>query len=128
MMNRIDAYDAYTADRNFRNIANALGFTGFDYVPEDNDFEERLENDNELGDLLEQLEDVVSSQFLIYTSTTTEFYKRHEYDILDYLSVYGYKDGDDVNYGYDDILQSIENIMCSRVTAYVTGVLSEYGY
>lgn len=122
MMNRIDAYDAYTADRNFRNIANALGFTGFDYGPEDNDFEEKLENDNELGDLLEQFEDVVSSQFLIYTSTQTEFYKRHEYDILDYLSIYGYKDGD------DDLLQSIENIMCSRVVAYVTGVISEYGY
>lgn len=128
MMNRFDAYDAYTTDRNFRYIANALGFTGFDYDPEDNDFEEKLENDNELGDLLEQFEDVESSQFLIYTSTITEFYKRHEYDILDYLSVYGYNEGDDVNYGYDDLLQSIENIMCSRVVAYVTGVLSEYGY
>lgn len=121
MMNRIDAYDAYTADRNFRNIANALGFTGFDYGPEDNDFEEKLENDNELGDLLEQFEDVESSQFLIYTDMKTEFYNRHEYDILDYLKTYDYND-----VGGD--LQSIEDIMCSRVLTYVTSVVSEYGY
>lgn len=121
MMNRIDAYDAYTADRKFRNIANALGFTVFNYYPEDNDFEERLENDFELGDLLEQLEDVESSQFLIYTSTKTEFYNRHEYDILDYLKTYDYND-----VGGD--LQSIEDIMCSRVITYVTSVVSEYGY
>lgn len=121
MMNRIDAYDAYTADRNFRNIANALGFTGFDYCPEDNDFEERLENDFELGDLIEQLEDVEYSQFLIYTSTKTEFYNRHEYDILDYLKTYDYND-----VGGD--LQNIEDIMCSRVITYVTSVVSEYDY
>ncbi len=120
MMNRIDAYDAYTTDRNFRYVANALGFTGFDYGPEDGDFEERLENDNELGDLLEQFEDVESSQFLIYTQMKTEFYNHHEYDILAYLSAYGYDD--------DDNLQSIEDIMCSRVLTYVTSVVSEYGY
>ena len=121
-MNRIDAYNAYAVNRDFRYVANALGFTGFDYDPEDDDFEESLENDFELGDLLEQFEDIESSQFLIYTYTKTEFYNRHEYDILAYLRTYGYDDDD------DDDLQNIEDIMCSRVTAYVTGVLSEYGY
>lgn len=119
-MNRIDAYNAYNANRDFRYIANALDFRGFDYNHEDDDFRTKLENDDELGDLLEQLEDIESSQFLIYTCTKVKFYKRHEYDILTYLRFYGYDDNDN--------LQSIEDIMCSRVIAYVTGVISEYAY
>ena len=119
-MKRIDAYNAYAVNRDFRYVANALGFTGFDYDHEDDDFKAKLENDDELSDLLEQFEDIGSSQFLIYTCTKVKFYERHEYDILAYLRTYGYDDSDN--------LQSIEDIMCSRVTAYVTGVLSEYGY
>ena len=119
-MNRIDAYNAYTVNRDFRFIANALDFRGFDYNQEDDDFRTKLENDDELGDLLEQLEDVESSQFLIYTCTKVKFYERHECDILSYLKTYGYDDNEGLN--------SIEDIMCSRVVAYVTGVLSEYGY
>lgn len=119
-MNRTDAYNAYTVDRDFRYIANALGFHGFDYDNEDYDFKAKLENDEDLGDLLEQFEDIESSQFLTYTCTRVKFYERHEYDILAYLKTYGYDDNDNLN--------SIEDIMCSRVTAYVTGVLSEYGY
>ena len=119
-MNRIDVYNAYNVNRDFRYIANALGFRGFDYNHGDDDFRTKLENDVELGDLLEQLEDVESSQFLIYTCTKVKFYERHEYDILSYLKTYGYDDNDN--------LQSIEDIMCSRVIAYVTGVISEYGY
>ena len=120
MMNRIDAYNAYTVDRDFRYIANALGFHGFAYDDEDYDFRTKLEQDEELGGLLEQFEDIESSQFLIYTCTKVKFYERHEYDILAYLKTYGYDD--------NDSLHSIEDIMCSRVVAYVTGVLSEYGY
>lgn len=119
-MNRIDAYNAYTVDSDFRRIANALGFHGFDYDDADADFRTKLENDEDLGDLLEQFEDIESSQFLIYTFLKVEFYKRHEYDILAYLKTYGYDDNDNLN--------SIEDIICSRVVAYVTGVLSEYGY
>ena len=119
-MNRIDAYNAYTVDRDFRYIANAFDFHGFAYDSEDYDFKEKLEQDEELGDLLEQFEDIESSQFLIYTRTKVEFYERHEHDILSYLKTYGYDDNDN--------LQSIEDIICSRVVAYVTGVLSEYGY
>lgn len=119
-MNRINAYNAYTVDRDFRHIANALGFHGFAYDDEDEDFRSKLEQDEELGDLLDQFEDIESSQFLIYTYTKVKFYERHEYDILTYLKTYGYDDNDN--------LQSIEDIMSSRVTAYVTGVLSEYGY
>lgn len=52
-MNRIDAYNAYNVNRDFRYIANELGFTGFDYDHEDDDFKAKLENDDELGDLLE---------------------------------------------------------------------------
>ena len=120
IMKRFEVYNAYTVNRDFRYIANALGFTGFKYGHFDDDFKAKLENDGELGDLLEQFEDVESSQFLIYTYTKVKFYKRHEYDILAYLKTYGYDDNDN--------LQSIEDIMCSRVIAYVTGVLSEYGY
>ena len=119
-MNRIDVYNAYAVNRDFRYIANALNFRGFDYNHEDDDFRTELENDDELGDLLEQLEDVEASQFLIYTCTKVKFYERHEYDILSYLRAYGYGDNDN--------LQSIEEIMCSRVIAYVTGVISEYVY
>ena len=119
-MNRIDAYYAYIANNDFRYIANALNFKGFDYYPTDADFKAKLENDDELGDLLEQLEDVEASQFLIYTYTKVKFYERHEYDILSYLKTYGYDDNDNLN--------SIEDIMCSRVIAYVTSVISEYGY
>lgn len=125
-MKRIDVYNAYNVDHNFRYIANALGFTGFEYEPEDDDFKAKLENDDELGDLLEQFEDIEYSPFLIYTYTRTEFYNRHEYDILDYLENNGYDD----NYSYSDNkeLKSIKDIMCDRVIAYVTDVLSEYGY
>ena len=119
-MNRIDAYNAYNVNHAFRYIANALNFRGFDYNHEDDDFKTKLEQDEELGDLLDQLEDIESSQFLIYTCTKVRFYERHEYDILSYLRTYGYDDNNN--------LQSIEDIMCSRVTAYVTGVISEYGY
>ena len=119
-MKTFDAYNAYTVNRDFRYIANALGFRGFDYNREDDDFRTKLENDDELGDLLEQLEDVEFSQFLIYTCTKVKFYERHEYDIIAYLKTYGYDDNDNLN--------SIEGIMCSRVVAYVTGVLAEYGY
>lgn len=120
IMKKFDAYNAYTVDRDFRYIANALGFHGFAYDDEDYDFRTKLEQDEELGDLLEQFEDIESSQFLIYTCLKVEFYERHEYDILSYLKTYGYDDNDD--------LQSIEDIMCSRVVAYVTGVISEYIY
>lgn len=120
MMNRIDAYNAYIANRDFSYIANALGFYGFDYDDEDADFKAKLENDEDLGDLLEQFEDIESSQFLIYTFLKVKFYERHEYDILSYLKTYGYDDSDNLN--------SIEDIICSRVVAYATGVLSEYGY
>lgn len=119
-MKRIDVYNAYAVNRDFRYVANVLGFTGFDYDHEDDDFKTKLENDDELNDLFEQFEDIGSSQFLIYTCPKVEFYNRHEYDILAYLRTYGYDDSDN--------LQSIEDIMCSRVTAYVTGVLAEYGY
>ena len=119
-MNRINSYNAYTVDRDFRYIANALGFHGFAYDDEDYDFRTKLEQDEELGDLLEQFEDIESSQFLIYTYTKVKFYERHEYDILSYLKTYGYDDNDNLN--------SIEDIMCSRVVAYVTGVISEYVY
>lgn len=119
-MKRFDAYNAYNVNRDFRYIANALGFTGFKYDHFDDYFKAKLENDEDLGDLLEQLEDIEYSQFLIYTCTKIKFYERHECDILSYLKTYGYDD--------NDSLQSIENIMCSRVIAYVTGVLSEYGY
>lgn len=119
-MNRFEAYNAYSVNRDFRYIANALGFAGFEYNHEDDDFRTKLENDSELDDLLEQLEDIESSQFLTYTYTKVKFYERHEYDILSYLKTYGYDDSDN--------LQSIEDIICSRVIAYVTGVISEYGY
>ena len=119
-MNRIDAYNAYTVNRDFRYIANALGFSGFDYDDADFDFKAKLENDDKLSDLLEQLEDVESSQLLIYSRNATDFYQKHEYDIISYLKTYGY-DGD-----YH--IRSIEDIMCSRVVAYVTGVISEYVY
>lgn len=119
-MNRIDAYNAYTVNRDFRYVANALGFTGFDYDNEDDDFKTKLENDDELGDLLEQFEDIESSQFLIYSRNTTDFYQKHEYDIISYLRTYGYDDNSN--------LQPLDEIMSSRVIAYVTGVLSEYGY
>lgn len=119
-MNRIDAYNAYIINRDFRHIANALGFHGFDYDNEDGDFKEKLEQDKKLGDLLEQFEDIESSQFLMYSQNTTDFYQKHEHDIFTYLKTYGYDD--------DYHMQTIENIMCSRVVAYVTGVLSEYGY
>ena len=119
-MNRIEAYNAYTVDRDFRYIANALDFNGFDYDNEDADFKAKLEQDEKLGELLEQFEDIESSQFLMYSQNTTDFYQKHEYDILSYLKTYGYDDNDN--------LQPLEEIMSSRVTAYVTGVLSEYGY
>ena len=119
-MNRTDVYNAYTVDRDFRYIADALGFGGFAYDNEDYNFKSKLEQDEEVGDLLDQLEDIESSQFLIYTCPKVKFYERHEYDILAYLKTYGYDD--------DDNLHSIEDIMCSRVTAYVTGVISEYDY
>ena len=120
IMKKFDAYNAYTVNRDFRYIANALGFHGFDYDHFDDYFKAKLEQDEELGDLLDQLKDIESSQFLIYTCTKVKFYERHEYDILSYLKTYGYDD--------NDSLQSIEDIMCSRVVAYVTGVISEYGY
>ena len=120
IMKRFEVYNAYTVNRDFRYIANALRFTGFNYDHFDDYFKTKLEQDEELGDLLEQLEDIESSQFLIYTCTKVRFYERHEYDILSYLRTYGYDDNNN--------LQSIEDIMCSRVIAYVTGVLSEYGY
>lgn len=120
MMNRIDAYNAYTVNRDFRYIANALSFHGFDYDNEDADFKAKLENDEDLGDLLEQFEDIESSQFLIYSQNTTDFYQKHEHDIISYLKIYGYDD--------DYYVRSIDDIMYSRVVAYVTGVLSEYGY
>lgn len=119
-MKRFEIYNAYIFNRDFRYVANALEFEGFDYDHFDNDFKEKLENDDDLGDLLEQFEDIESTQFLMYSQYTTDFYQKHEYDILAYLKTYGYDDNDN--------LQSIEDIMCSRVTAYVTGVLSEYGY
>ena len=119
-MNRIDAYNAYTVNRDFRYIANALGFSGFDYDDADFDFKAKLENDDKLSDLLEQLEDVESSQLLIYSRNATDFYQKHEYDIISYLKTYGYDD--------DYHIRSIEDIMCSRVVAYVTGVISEYVY
>lgn len=121
-MKRIDAYYAYNADRNFQYVANALGFTGFNYDHEDDDFEAKLENDYKLTDLLEQLKNIESSLFLKFTCTKTSFYDSHEYDILDYLEAYGYDDNNNHN------LRSIDDIICSRVIAYVTGVLSEYGY
>ena len=119
-MNRIDAYNAYTVNRDFRYIANALGFSGFDYDDADFDFKAKLENDDKLSDLLEQLDDVESSQLLIYSRNATDFYQKHEYDIISYLKTYGYDD--------DYHIRSIEDIMCSRVVAYVTGVISEYVY
>ena len=119
-MNRIDAYNAYTVNRDFRYIANALGFSGFDYDDADFDFKAKLENDDKLSDLLEQLDDVESSQLLIYSRNATDFYQKHEYDIISYLKTYGYDD--------DYHMRSIEAIMCSRVVAYVTGVISEYVY
>lgn len=117
-MNRIDAYNAYTVDRDFRYVANALGFHGFDYDDEDGGFRTKLEQDEKLGDLLEQFEDIETTQFLIFTLPKVEFYKRHKYDILAYLKTHGYNDN----------LNSIADTMHSRVVAYVTGVLSEYGY
>jgi hypothetical protein len=119
-MKRIDAYNAYAVNRDFRYIANALGFEGFGYKEDDPDFEEKLEEDDELTDLLDTFKHIDDSQFLMYYRNTTDFYQKHEYDILAYLKTYGYDDNDN--------LQSIEDIMCSRVIAYVTGVLSEYGY
>ena len=119
-MNRIDAYNAYTVNRDFRYIANALGFSGFDYDDSDFDFKAKLENDDKLSDLLEQLDDVESSQLLIYSRNATDFYQKHEYDIISYLKTYGYDD--------DYHIRSIEDIMCGRVVAYVTGVISEYVY
>lgn len=119
-MNRIGAYNAYSVDRDFRHIAEALGFYGFDYHDTDLDFNTKLENDDDLGDLLEQFEDIESSPLLMYYRNATDFYQKHEHDILSYLKTYGYDDNNN--------LQSIEDIMCSRVTAYVTSVISEYGY
>ena len=119
-MDRIDAYNAYVVNRDFRYIANALGFHGFAYDNEDADFKAKLENDEELSDLLDQFEDIESSQFLMYSYNTTDFYQKHEHDIISYLKIYGYDD--------DYYVRSIEDIMYSRVVAYVTGVLSEYGY
>lgn len=119
-MKRIDAYNAYAVNRDFRYIANALGFTGFDYDHEDDDFKAKLENDDELTDLLDTFKHIEGSQFLMYYRNTTDFYQKHEYDILCYLKTYGYDDNDN--------LQPLDEIMSSRVTAYVTGVLAEYGY
>lgn len=124
MMNRIDAYNAYNVNRDFRYIANALGFHGFAYDDDDDedaDFRTKLEQDEELSDLLYQFEDIESSQFLIYTQNTTDFYQKHEHDIISYLKIYGYDDD-------DYYVRPIEDIICSRVVAYVTGVLSEYDY
>jgi hypothetical protein len=119
-MKRIDVYYAYNVDINFYYVAKALGFDGFDYDLGDADFEVRLENDDNLSDLLEQFEYIKSSRFLALACPKTSFYKSHEFAILRYLGRHGY-DG-------NDNLRSIEGIICSRVKAYVNGVLSEYGY
>lgn len=119
-MKRIDAYRAYNENYDFALIADALGFEGFDCKEDDPDFEEKLEQDDELTDLLDTFKHIEGSQFLMYYRNTTDFYQKHEYDILCYLKTYGYDD--------NDSLQPLDEIMSSRVTAYVTGVLSEYGY
>lgn len=121
-MKRLDTYYAYIANRNFQYVANALGFAGFNYDLEDDDFDAKLKNDYNLTNLLEKLENIESSIFLKYTYTKISFYNSHEYDILDYLRDYGYDDNNRHN------LRSINDIICSRVIAYVTGVLSEYDY